>query len=136
MRSLNLASRPFRNERLPTVLAMVSLAVALLVSVYHVFLVRDVMPDRTSALTLQLGEMENESARLRTEASGLKLVDRPDKDTLARWAQLKDLVDQRVFSWSGLFAVLEDTLPNGVRLQLLTPSMKKGRVSLRITAVA
>ena len=135
MRSLNLASQPFRNERLPTVLAMVSLAAALLVSTYHVFVMRDVMPDRTSALTMKLGEMESESARLRAEAAGLK-VDKPDAPTLARWTLLKDLVDRRLFSWSGLFSVLEDTLPKGVRLSSLTPSVNKGKVTLRITATA
>lgn len=135
MRSLNLASRPFRNERLPNLLATVSLVSALLVSAYHVFLMRDVMPDRTSALTMKLGEMERESARLRAEAAGLK-VDRPEAAELAQWTQLKDLVDRRLFSWSGLFSVLEDTLPNGVRLLALTPSVQKGQVTLRISAVA
>jgi Fimbrial assembly protein (PilN) len=135
VRSLNLASRPFRNERLPTVLAVVSIAAALLVSAYHVFLMRDVLPDRTSALTMKLGEMESESARLRAEAKGF-VVDRPDKETLARWTLLKDLVDRRVFSWSGLFSVLEDTLPNGVRLSQVTPSVSKGKVTLRLSAVA
>lgn len=135
MRSLNLASRPFRNERLPTVLAMVSLGAALLVSTWHVLVMRDVMPDRTSALTMKLGEMESESARLRAEAAGLK-VDKPDAPTLARWTQLKDLVDRRLFSWSGLFSVLEDTLPKGVRLSSLTPSVSKGKVTLRINATA
>ena len=135
MRSLNLASRPFRNERLPSVLALVSLAVALLVSTYHFFLVRDVMPDRTSALTRQLAEMETESGRLRAEAKGLQ-GEKPDAATLAEWTQLKDLVDRRVFSWSGLFDVLEGTLPNGVRLTSLTPHVEKGKVVLRINAVA
>jgi Tfp pilus assembly protein PilN len=135
VRSLNLATRPFRNERLPSLLAAVSLAAALLVSAYHVFLARDVMPDRTSALTLQLGELEAESARLRTEAAGLA-GEKPDKATLAEWTRLKDLVDKRVFSWSGLFSVLEDTVPKGVRLTSLTPRVEKGRVSLQINVVA
>lgn len=135
MKSLNLATRPFRNERLPSVLASVSLAVALLVTAYHVFLARDVMPDRTSALTQKLMEMEGESARLRAEASSLR-EEKPDKATLAQWTHLKDLVDRRVFSWSGLFSVLEDTLPDGVRLVNLLPKVEKGQVELQITAVA
>lgn len=135
MRSLNLATRPFRNERLPSMLAVVSLAAALLVSAYHVFLARDVMPDRTSALTMKLAEMEAESARLRTEAASLT-GERPDAGALAEWTQLKDLVDRRVFSWSGLFVVLEDTLPDGVRLVNLTPKVEKGQVVLRINATA
>ncbi|HET9314526.1 MAG TPA: PilN domain-containing protein, partial [Vicinamibacteria bacterium] len=73
--------------------------------------------------------------RLRSEANGF-VVDRPDAGTVARWTQLKDLVDRRLFSWSGLFSVLEDTLPTGVRLELLAPGVQKGKRSLRITAVA
>jgi Tfp pilus assembly protein PilN len=135
VRSLNLASRPFRNERLPTLLVLASLAAVLLITTYHVFLIRDVMPDRTSALTLKLGEMEAESGRLRAEAADSR-VDGPDKATLARWTQLKDLVDRRVFSWSGLFSVLEDTVPSGVRLVSLSPAVKKGQVTLRISVLA
>ena len=135
MRSLNLASRPFRNERLPTVLALASLAGVLLLSTYHFFVARDVMPDRTSELTRRLAEMEAESARLRTEAAGLQ-GQKPDAGALAQWTKLKDLVDRRVFSWSGLFSVLEDTLPDGVRLVTLTPKVEKGQATLQINAVA
>lgn len=135
MRALNLASRPFRNERLPNTLALVGLGLTLLASAYHVFLVRDVMPDRTSALTVTLQEMEAESARLRTEAAGLTVA-RPDSGTLAQWTLLKDLVDRRLFSWSGLFAVLEDALPDGVRLVNVTPNVQKGKITLQLTAVA
>lgn len=135
MRALNLASRPFHNERLPNLLAVVGLGLALLGSAYHVFLAREVMPDRTSALTQKLAEMEAESARLRQAASDLR-GDRPDAGTVAQWTQLKDLVDRRVFSWSGLFSVLEDTIPDGVRLVSVVPKMEKGQVGLQIVAEA
>ena len=45
-------------------------------------------------------------------------------------------MDRRVFSWSGLFSVLEDTVPDGVRLLTLTPRVEKGQVTLQINAVA
>ena len=135
MRALNLATRPFRNERLPSLLAVVALVCALGVSAYHVLLAREVMPDRTSGLNRKLAEMEAESARLRTEASALH-VDRPDAAVLAQWTLLKDLVDRRVFSWSGLFAVLEDTMPDGVRLMSLSTNVAKGTVKLQIVAAS
>jgi hypothetical protein len=56
--------------------------------------------------------------------------------TLAQWNQIKDLVDRRVFSWSGLFSVLEETMPDGVRLVSVAPKVEKGHVTLRIMAVA
>jgi len=135
VRSLNLATRPFRNERLPTLLAIVSLSAALLLTAYHVFLVRDVMPDRTSDLTRQLADMEAESVQLRKDATDLQ-GEKPAARTVAEWTQLKDLVDRRVFSWSALLAVLEDTLPDGVRLVSLSPKVEMGKVTLQINAVA
>jgi Tfp pilus assembly protein PilN len=135
LRSLNLASRPFRNQRLPSLLAVVSLVAALVLTAYHVMLARDVMPDRTSALTMKLADMEAESGRLRTEARSLG-DEKPDAASLAEWTRLKDLVDKRVFSWTSLFAILEDTLPDGVRLVSLSPKVEKGQVTLQIVAVS
>lgn len=135
MRSLNLATRPFRNERLPNLLAVAALVSALLLSAYHVLRARDVMPDRTSDLNRRLAELEAESSRLRADAAGLR-TEKPEARALAEWTQLKDLVDRRVFSWSGLFAVLEETLPSGVRLLSLSPRVEKGHVTLQMNAVA
>lgn len=128
---LNLASRPFRNERLPNLLAVVGLAAALGVSAWHLFVARDVLPDRTSSLVHTLGERESESARLREEEASLRAL-RPEAASIAEWKRVKDLVDQRVFSWSALFAVLQETFPDGVRLRSLAPEAKDGNMSLTI----
>lgn len=129
MRTLNLASRPFRNERLPNLLAVTALAAALLVSAWHLFVARDVLPDRTSSLIQTLTEREAESGRLRAEEASLRAL-RPEGAAVAEWRLVKDLVDQRMFSWSTLFTVLEDTLPDGVRLQALNPKVADGVMSL------
>jgi Tfp pilus assembly protein PilN len=135
MRTLNLASRPFRNERLPNVLAVVALLGVLTASAWHLFVARDVLPDRTSSLIHALGEREAESAALRTEEAGLRAL-RPEEAALAEWQRVKDLVDKRVFSWSGLFSVLEETLPDGVRLKALEPQVKDQGLSLSMQATA
>lgn len=132
---LNLASRPFRNERLPNVLAVAAIVVALAASVWHSWVARDVLPDRTSSLVQALGEREAESARLRSEEQGLRAV-RPAAPALAEWKRVKDIVDQRVFSWSRLFSVLEETLPDGVRLQSLAPETRDGVVTLGIVVTS
>jgi Tfp pilus assembly protein PilN len=135
VRTLNLASRPFRNERLPNLLSVAALGATLVVSAWHLSVARDVLPDRTSDLVQKLTDLEGESGRLRTEDASLRAL-RPEKVALAEWKRVKDLVDQRVFSWSGLFAVLEETLPDGVRLRSLEPSVKDGEVTLAMTANA
>jgi Tfp pilus assembly protein PilN len=135
MRTLNLASRPFRNERLPNVLAVVALVGVLAASAWHLFVARDVLPDRTSSLIHALGEREAESARLRSEEASLRAL-RPEGAAVAEWKLVKDLVDKRVFSWSGLFSVLEETLPDGVRLMALQPQVDDQGLSLSMQATA
>jgi Tfp pilus assembly protein PilN len=135
VRTLNLASRPFRNERLPNLLAAAALIAVLAVSAWHLFVVRDVLPDRTSSLVQTLGEREAESARLRAEEASLRAL-RPEGAALAEWKLVKSLVDQRMFSWSTLFSVLEETLPDGVRLQSLQPAVDEKGISLRLNATA
>jgi hypothetical protein len=132
---LNLATRPFRNERLPNLLALVAMIGVLAVSGWHLWLARDVLPDRTSSLIQALGEREAESARIRAEEVSLRAL-RPEAASVAEWKHVKDLVDQRMFSWSTLFSVLEDTLPDGVRLEALAPEAEDGRVSLQMEANA
>jgi hypothetical protein len=55
---------------------------------------------------------------------------------LAEWDVLKDLVDRRTFSWTGLFARLEQVLPREVRLVSIAPEVERGQVTLEIVAVA
>lgn len=135
MRTLNLASRPFRNERLPNALAVLALAAVLAASAWHLFVARDVLPDRTSSLIQALGEREAESGRLRAEEASLRAL-RPEAAAVAEWKRVKDLVDKRVFSWSALFAVLEETLPDGVRLLALEPQVDEGSLSIEMQATA
>jgi Tfp pilus assembly protein PilN len=135
VRTLNLASRPFRNERLPNLLSLAALGAALVVSAWHLSIARDVLPDRTSDLVQKLTDLEGESGRLRAEDASLRAL-RPEKVALAEWKRVKDLVDQRVFSWSALFAVLEEALPDGVRLRSLEPTVRDGDVSISMRANA
>jgi Tfp pilus assembly protein PilN len=135
VRRLNLASRPFRNERLPNVLAVTALLAVLVVSAWHLFVARDVLPDRTSSLIQTLTEREAESGRLRAEEASLRAL-RPEGAAVAEWKLVKGLVDQRMFSWSTLFSVLEKTLPDGVRLQSLNPAVEEGGMSLKMSASA
>jgi Tfp pilus assembly protein PilN len=133
--ALNLASRPFRNERLPTVLVALAAAVLVLVTARHAFVLKDLLPGRVSALDREALGLEQELARLREEASRLQ-GPRPDPERLNQWTALRGLVDRRAFSWTTLLASLEDVLPQGVRLVSIAPLVKDGRVSLDISAVA
>jgi Tfp pilus assembly protein PilN len=135
MPPLNLASRPFRNERLPALLLALGFTVAGAITIKHALVIRALMPGRTSGLARQVAALENEREHLRQEESQLR-APRPEPSVLAQWTFLKDLVDSRTFSWSGLFTVLEETLPKGVRLESITPAVEKGERTIDIVGTA
>jgi hypothetical protein len=134
-RPLNLASHPFRNETLPAVLLVVGGILLAGLTVRHAFVIRRLLPAQTSAAHKQAAALEAEAARLRDEARDLR-VPRPEAPVIAQWVRLKELVDRRAFSWTGLFGVLEQVLPYGVRLRAISPRVDKGIVSLELSAAA
>jgi Tfp pilus assembly protein PilN len=134
MRPANLAHRPFRNERLPNLLFAVGAVVIALLTVRHAFLVRALLPGRTSALHDEVTRLETEAARLRSEQASMRGV-APEPKALARWLVVKELVDRRAFSWTALFARLEQLLPDGARLRSIAPSVHRGEILLDVQAV-
>ena len=135
MRALNLAERPFRNERLPATAFSAGFAMLVLVTIWHAVVIRDLLPARTSERHQEVAALEAEAARLQREERTLK-VEAPPAATLAQWNLVKDLVDRRAFSWTALFARLEQVMPEGVRLTAVSPSVAKGQVLLDVDAVA
>lgn len=134
MRAANLARRPFRNERLPNLLFALAAVALVAVTVRHGVIVRGLLPGRTSALHDEVTRLEAEAARLRSEQASLRGVT-PEARALARWVAVKDLVDRRAFSWTGLFARLEERLPDGARLVSIAPSVHRGEVVLDVQAI-
>jgi Tfp pilus assembly protein PilN len=131
---LNLARRPFRNERLPTLLlglAFLGLAVA---TVRHVLLAWELLPGRARDVESQVVGLDREIATLRAESIELLRLE-ASPDELKEWAAVAGLVDRRAFSWTGLFAALEGALPPGVRLVSIAPQVRDGRTELAMTAV-
>lgn len=135
MRPLNFASQPFRNERLPALVFTVAAVLLVGLTIRHAFLLRALLPARTSKLHREVSALETELDRLRTEGRSLT-APKPDKQAVAEWNVLKDLVDRRTFSWTGLFARLEKVLPREVKLVSIAPYVKDGQVVLDIVAVA
>jgi Tfp pilus assembly protein PilN len=129
VKPLNLASRPFRNETLATTVVALAAVAVLGLTVAHGLSIRRLRSARVSAVQREAAELEAETARLQAEAGELR-APRPAADALAEWAALKDLVDRRSFSWTDLFAQLEAVLPPDVRLQSITPRLRRGRFGL------
>jgi Tfp pilus assembly protein PilN len=132
---LNLARRPFRNERLPTLALSVGLAALSLLSVRHALLARDLMPGRARDVEGRVSALEREIGELRAESAALQRLAAPP-EALREWGAVKRLVDRRTFSWTGLFGALEEALPPGVKLVSVTPRDDEGgRIELALVAV-
>jgi Tfp pilus assembly protein PilN len=135
VRPLNLASEPFRNERLPVLALAVAALAVLALTLQHALILSELRPARTSGTRREAAALDAESARLREEARSPRPA-RPEPAGLAEWSLIKDLVDRRAFSWTLLFAHLESVLPEGVRLISIAPSVRKGEVLIDVAAVA
>jgi Tfp pilus assembly protein PilN len=133
MRRLNLASQPFRNETLPAVLIVLGGLFLAALTVQHALTIRRLLPARTSTAHQRAAALEQEAARLREEARELR-VPRPEAPVIAQWVLLKELVDRRAFSWTGLFGVLEQVLPYGVRMLSIAPRVEKDVVTIDLNA--
>lgn len=133
MRPVNLAARPFRNERLPATALTAAFVLLAALTIWHAVVIRDLLPARTSERHQEVAALESEAERLQHEARRLK-TDTPPAATLAQWNLVKDLVDRRAFSWTGLFARLEQLMPDGVRLTSVSPAVSRGQVRLDLDA--
>ncbi len=123
--STNLALRPFRNERLPWLMAGLLITVAMvtsfaqgrfisrLLSGDEANTVRAVREDEARIVELEEGIAREPPLRIETAE-------------LARLHAFKELVDRRVFPWRRLLAELEGTLSDDVRLTRISPTTAKG----------
>lgn len=131
---LNLARRPFRNERLPTLALAAGCLGLALATAWHALAARKLAPGRSRDVATEVVLLENEIEDLRAESAELRRVSAP-AEKLKEWAAVKRLVDRRTFSWTGLFAALEEALPPGVRLVSVSPAEERGQTELRLVAV-
>jgi Tfp pilus assembly protein PilN len=132
--ALNLARRPFRNERLPTLALAAGCVGLVLATGVHALVARDLAPGRSRDVASDVVRMEKEVEELRAESAQLRTISAPP-EKLKEWAAVKKLVDRRMFSWTGLFAALEQAMPPGVRLVSVSPSVEHGQTELTLVAV-
>ena len=124
----NLSTRPFYNIRaVQLALGALALLVAVLTVVNLVQLVRLTASER--ALGARAQHAETEAQRFRDEARRIRSqIDAKELNEVAAAAQEANaIIDLRAFSWSDLFAQLEATLPESVRLTSFQPSGRSAR---------
>src|ERR1041385_5860589 len=109
----NLSSNPFRNRVLPwTVTAFVSLISIVLL----IYLAQATMSTNAKTLAVQreVADLRKETDILKKRAKDVEIALTPDERRELKYAHA--LVDRKRFSWTRLFADLENSLPGGVRV--------------------
>lgn len=129
----NLATRPFYNERLVSLLLVVITLVVIALTLFNVTRLTS-LSSRRSELRAQMNADEAEAAKIRAGAVAVQnSVDRNTLQNLAGSTRLANtLIGARTFSWTTFFGYIETAIPYDVRLTAVTPEVEKDelRVSM------
>lgn len=137
MLRMNLATRPFYNERaVHLVLGIVTLA-AVTLAMFGVLTLTSLSREY-AALAAAADDDERQAAEIESEVSGLQRETASgDIDALAAAThEANELIDQRVFSWTEFLNRIEITLPADVMLTSLRPEIRTNDVGVQIGVVA
>jgi hypothetical protein len=133
----NLATRPFYNERLVSLLLVLAAAGIAALIYYNVTEFRR-LSDRRAALTAEIERDRADAAAVRAETA--KLRQTVDQAALRRLSadtlEANTLIDQRTFSWTTFFTVVQNTIPYDVRLTSVAPRVERGTILVRMGVLA
>lgn len=125
-RRLDFARRPFRDERPVYLVAGLGLIVALLLFAANVRLYRDFNREiKGTGLQIEFLEKRREKASREAEAARAALNNFKVSALAVESKGLIRIVQERRFSWTGLLARLERTLPPEVRVVRLSPKFEE-----------
>jgi hypothetical protein len=128
----NLSTRPFYNERAVQA-GLAGLAIVLgLLTVFTAWQLV-ALTARQRELSSRIAADESRAASLRREAQQVRgRVDpRALEATVRATNEANAVIDQRTFSWTALFNVIERTIPADVRLRAATPAFDRGSLMIR-----
>ena len=133
---MNLATRPFYNDRaVHLVLAGFGIALAGVLALGAMRLVELSRTHRT--LTVRAEAAERETAGVATQTA--RLVREVPVDALASLGvaaeEVNRLIEQRLFSWTAFFNVIEQTLPANVMLTAVRPDADDAGTSVDLAVI-
>ncbi len=129
----NLATRPFYNERaVQGVLGVLAVALGLL-ALFTVWQFAALSGEQRR-LSDAIARDEARTAELRRETQRVRgRLDAQALDATVKAAlEANAVIDERTFSWTALFNVIERTIPADVRLRSVTPSLDRGALIVRL----
>ena len=131
----NLATRPFYNERAVHAALAAIAAIVLAITALNVVWILTLSRHNTE-LSARINAERAEAERLTSEAARIRRTINKDELALVVNAaqEANALIDQRTFSWTEFFNLIESTLPPDVMLSSVRPSFKDGitRVSMLV----
>jgi hypothetical protein len=133
----NLSTRPFYNDRLVTLIVAIAGLLGLALAAYDVSRLYTLL-SRRHTLQASVASDRTETERVQTGTAALQ--QRVDRGTLAALAgstrEANDLIDQRTFSWTAFFGLIEKTLPLDVRVVSVSPRVEKGVFRVVMVVIA
>lgn len=136
MPRMNLATRPFYNDRaVHLVLAGLGLGVVAVLALEATRLVELSRAHRE--LALEAGAAEGEAAAVSTQTARLER-EMPRDATASLVVEAEEvnrLIEQRLFSWTAFFNVIERTLPANVMLTAVRPDADEEGTSVDLAVV-
>lgn len=114
---LNLASQPFRNHTLPWAIASI-ITLASIAALVFIFVKSNEMSRQAIVVERDVSTLGQQLREYEKKINEIRQALTPEQRTLHDAAHA--LVDRKRFSWSRLFADLEASTPNNVRVSRIT----------------
>ena len=133
----NLSTRPFYNDRAVTLVIAAIAVVVVLLTILNITQVMS-LSARWNEVQADLSETRGQAAAVRAQASaGQESADRGTLLQLASSAEEANrLIEQRTFSWTALFGLLERAMPIDVRLVAVSPRVEDTGLAVDMTVAA
>jgi hypothetical protein len=133
----NLSSRPFYNEGLVNLLLIAAAVVGVGLAIFNATSIFRYSAERTTRTAVQRSA-ETDTSHLQSETQRERnSIDRNALVLLGFETQEANaLIDQRLFSWTVFFGLVEKTLPLDVRLIAVAPKVERGELRIAMTVNA
>jgi Tfp pilus assembly protein PilN len=129
----NLSTRPFYNERAVHAIAAVVALVVLAVTAWQIVRVVRLSREKTDLNAVIRKDKTEADARTKEAAQIRGGLDQKELSLVAGAAkEANELIEQRTFSWTELFNLLEATLPEDVMLASVRPDFKGGETQVNL----
>ena len=135
---INLATRPFYNERGVHAVLVMAAALVLAVSAYNLWQVY-VLSGRQAELQGRISQADAKAAELRERAAAIRRsINARELDaTVAAAREANLLIERRVFSWTEVLNQFETTLPPTVRISSVRPRVERdGTMRVEVVVLA